>query len=54
MTHLKHSLVLLLSLANPVQALQVVDAHDGETVLAKILRVRKSRGSLLSTGACKK
>ena len=38
MTHWKHSLVLLLSLANPVQALQLVDAHDGETGLAKISR----------------
>ena len=43
MTHLKHSLVLLLSLANPVHALQIVDAHDGETVLAKISRKEVTR-----------
>jgi conjugal transfer pilus assembly protein TraK len=43
MIHWKHSLVLLLSLANPVQALQVVDAHDGETVLAKISRKEVTR-----------
>ena len=43
MTHWKHSLVLLLSLANPVHALQVVDAHDGETVLAKISRKEVTR-----------
>ena len=43
MTHLKHSLVLLLSLANPAQALQVVEAHDGETVLAKISRKEVTR-----------
>ena len=43
MTHWKHSLVLLLSLANPAHALQVVDAHDGETVLAKISRKEVTR-----------
>ncbi len=43
MTHWKHSLVLLLPLANPVHALQVVDAHDGETVLAKISRKEVTR-----------
>ena len=37
-TYWKHSLVLLLSLANSVHALQVVAAHDGETGLAKISR----------------
>ena len=43
MIHWKHSLVLLLSLANPVHALQIVDAHDGETVLAKISRKEVTR-----------
>ena len=43
MIHWKHSLVLLLSLANPAHALQVVDAHDGETVLAKISRKEVTR-----------
>ena len=43
MTHWKHSLVLLLSLANPAHALQVVDAHDGETALAKISRKEVTR-----------
>ena len=43
MTHSKHSLVLLLSLANPAQTLQVVDAHDRKTVLAKISRKEVTR-----------
>lgn len=43
MTHWKPSLVLLLSFANPAHALQVIDAHDGETVLAKIARKEVTR-----------
>lgn len=43
MIHWKHSLVLLLSLANPAHALQVVEAHDGETVLGKISRKEVTR-----------
>ena len=46
MTHWKHSLVLLLSLANPARALQVVDALDGETVLGKISRKEVTRIAL--------
>lgn len=43
MTHWKPNLFLLLAIANPAQALQVVDAHDGETVLAKIARKEVTR-----------
>lgn len=45
MIHWKPSLVLLplLLLGNPARALQVVDAHDGETVLGKISRKEVTR-----------